>query len=162
MCHATFFLQGSLIMYFFSMDPVVYKCVELARLSGGRLKNACKLLNLRALNFQHCIKTPSFLVWVKYFVRDFKGSLWNLTQNILPIHCKIWFHNKIEILRALKGRKFFKCSQGKALLCNQSMMSQKSILDFLVLDKQLCQIRLIAYSAYTFKKSGKCWSFSSI
>ena len=32
---------------------------------------------------------------------NFKGNLWNSTQNILPIHWKIWFLCNIEILRAL-------------------------------------------------------------
>ena len=29
--------------------------------------------------------------WVRYFVWNFKGYLWNSTQNILPIHWKIQF-----------------------------------------------------------------------
>ena len=33
---------------------------------------------------------------------NFKGTLWNSTQNILPIHWKIWFLYDIEILRALR------------------------------------------------------------
>ena len=34
----------------------------------------------------------SFNVWVRYFVSNFKGYLWNFTQNILPIHVnwKYW------------------------------------------------------------------------
>ena len=32
---------------------------------------------------------------------NFKGYLWNSIQNILPIHWKVWFLYKIEILRAL-------------------------------------------------------------
>ena len=46
-------------------------------------------------------------VWVRYFVRNFKGTLWNSTQNILPIHWKIGFLFTGENLRAL----IFKCFQ---------------------------------------------------
>ena len=46
------------------------------------------------------IKSTSFNVWARYFVWNFKGTLWNSTQNILPIHWKIWFLYDIEILRA--------------------------------------------------------------
>ena len=53
------------------------------------------------------IKSTSFNVWVTYFVWNFKGTLWNSTQNILPIHWKVWFLYNIEILRALR----FKSSQ---------------------------------------------------
>ena len=35
---------------------------------------------------------------------NFKGTLWNSTQNILPIHWKIWLLYNIEILRALTLR----------------------------------------------------------
>ena len=48
------------------------------------------------------IKSTSFNVWVRYFVWNFKGTLWNSPQNILPIHWKIWFLYNIEILRALR------------------------------------------------------------
>ena len=47
------------------------------------------------------IKSTSFNVWVRYFVWNFKGTLWNSTQNIFPIHWKIWFLCNFEILRAL-------------------------------------------------------------
>ena len=49
-------------------------------------------------------------MWLKYFLCNFKGNLWNSTQNILSIHRKIWFSYKIEILRALKNSyMFLKC-----------------------------------------------------
>ena len=38
---------------------------------------------------------------------DFKGTLWNSTQNILPIHWKIWFLYNIEILRALSFKSSY-------------------------------------------------------
>ena len=43
-------------------------------------------------------------VWVGYFVWNFKGYLWNSTQNILPIHWKMWilFTAAGENLRALR------------------------------------------------------------
>ena len=41
---------------------------------------------------------------------NFKGTLWNSTQNILPIHWKIRFLYNIEILRALR------CKSSKAFL----------------------------------------------
>ena len=51
-------------------------------------------------------------MWVRYFVWNFKGTLWNSTQNILFIHWKIWFLYNIEILRALRFKSsysFLKC-----------------------------------------------------
>ena len=49
-------------------------------------KNAYKLLNRRAPKFSKVHKIPvSFNEWVKYFVWNFKGTLWNSTQNVLPI-----------------------------------------------------------------------------
>ena len=45
--------------------------------------------HLWALKFSPWIKSASFIVWVGYFVLNFKGTLWNSTQNILPIHWKI-------------------------------------------------------------------------
>ena len=54
-----------------------------------------------ALKFSPVNKCTSFNVWIRYFVWNFKGNLWNSTQNILPIHWKIQFLYNIEILRAL-------------------------------------------------------------
>ena len=59
------------------------------------------------------IKSTSFNVWVRYFVWNFKGTLWNSTQNILPIHWTIWFLCNCEILRALR----FKSSWVFLTLC---------------------------------------------
>ena len=44
-------------------------------------------------------KYSSFNVWVRDFVWNFKGYLWNYTQNILPIYWKI---NLIHCSRALR------------------------------------------------------------
>ena len=38
---------------------------------------------------------------------NFKGTLWNSTQNILPIHWKIWFLYNIEILWALRFKSSY-------------------------------------------------------
>ena len=46
-------------------------------------------------------------VWVRYSVWNFKGTLWNSIQNILPIHWKIWVLPNIEILRALRFRSSY-------------------------------------------------------
>ena len=69
--------------------PVVVVCFT-HQLPGERFKNMYELLNLRALKIsQCCIKFISFNVWVRYFVWNFKGYLWNSTQNILLIHWKM-------------------------------------------------------------------------
>ena len=62
---------------------------------GGVSKNAYELLNLRTLKFSPVNKIYRYFVW------NFKRTLWNSTQNILPIHSKTWFLYNIEILRAL-------------------------------------------------------------
>ena len=49
---------------------------------GGHSKNTYELLNVRALKFQPVNKIHIFNVWVRYFVWNFKGTLWNSTQNI--------------------------------------------------------------------------------
>ena len=41
-------------------------------------------------------------VWVRYFVWNFKGTLWNSTQNILAMHRHTWFLYNFENLRAPK------------------------------------------------------------
>ena len=79
----------------------------LAFAPGGRFKNTYELLNLRALKFSTVNKIKLFNVWVRYFVWNFKGTLWNSTQNILPIRWKIWFLCNIEILRALRFRSSY-------------------------------------------------------
>ena len=41
-------------------------------------------------------------VWVRYFVQNFKGILWNSTENVLPIHwnlCISFFCNTLGALR---------------------------------------------------------------
>ena len=53
------------------------------------------------------MQSTSFNVWVRYFVWNFKGHLWNSTQNILPIHWKMWFLYNTEILRALRFKSSY-------------------------------------------------------
>ena len=65
-------------------------------------KHLWALTSLRALKFHLWIKSTSRNIWARYFVWNFKGDLWNSTQNILPIHWKILFLFKVGIWRALK------------------------------------------------------------
>ena len=51
------------------------------------LSQVCMVREL--VNFQHGIKIVSFNVWITYFVWNFKGALWNSTQNILFMHWKM-------------------------------------------------------------------------
>ena len=74
---------------------------------GGLIKDqggggAYELLNLRALKISMLYKN----VWVRYFVWNFKGYLWNSTQNISPIHWKMWILFKGEDLRALRFKSW--------------------------------------------------------
>ena len=70
--------------------------------SGGRFKNAYELLTLRALKTSMLNIKKYFNVWVGCFVWNFKGTLWNSTQNILPIHWKMCILFTSENLRAHK------------------------------------------------------------
>ena len=63
-------------------------------LSGGAFQKRVRALKPTSLNFQCCIKIN---VWVRYFVWNFKGYLWNSTQNILPIHEKCGFYSQMKI-----------------------------------------------------------------
>ena len=65
--------------------------------SEGRFKNIDDLLNLRALKI-----STSFNVWMRYFVWNFKGTLWNSTQNILSIHWKMCILFESDNFRALR------------------------------------------------------------
>ena len=70
----------------------------------GAFQNNYELLNLRALKFHPSIKSASFIVWVRHFVWNFEYTIWNSTQNILPIHWKIWYLYSIGILELLDLR----------------------------------------------------------
>ena len=56
---------------------------------GGHFKNVSELLNLRALKISVLDKIIFFNGWVRYFVWNFKGYLWNSTQNILELCWKL-------------------------------------------------------------------------
>ena len=49
-----------------------------------------------------CIFRSTVNIWLRFFVWNFKGHLWNSTQNILPRHWKRSFLNEIEILTVLR------------------------------------------------------------
>ena len=109
------FIHWSLVMH---MQHVSVKYI--ISVSGGRFKNTHELLNLRALKFSPVNKNTSFNVWVRYFVWNFKGTLWNSTQNTLPIHWKMQFLYNIAILRALRFKSslaFLKYPPGTLSLC---------------------------------------------
>ena len=92
-------------------EPYLHYLPSVWRNYWGRFKNAFKLLNLRALKFSPA--NISFNVWVRYFVWNFKGYLWNSTQNILPIHWKMRFLYRVDILKALRFKSslaFLKCT----------------------------------------------------
>ena len=75
---------------------------------GGVSKTLQELLNLRALKILPVNKKyTSFNVWVRYFVWNFRGYLWNSTQNILPIHWNITILWNIEIWRALRVKSSY-------------------------------------------------------
>ena len=78
----------------------------------GRFRNTYELLHLRALKFSPVNKIHIFQCMGMIFLWNFKGTLWNSTQNILPIHWKIRILYNIEILRTLRSKSsyaFFKC-----------------------------------------------------
>ena len=90
---AKLFVQVSLNMWILIHGLLLFVChFDLKSWSGGRFKNACELLNL-----QRGIKVTSFNVCVRYFVWNFKGTLWNFTQNISPAHWNICFYSHVKI-----------------------------------------------------------------
>ena len=70
--------------------------------AGLLFKITYEFLNRRALKFQHCIKIASFNVWIRYFVCNFKVTLWNSTQTIFLIHCNVCILCTSENLRTIK------------------------------------------------------------
>ena len=69
---------------------------------GGISKTILSSSILEHIQFQCFIKIAPFNVWVRYFEWNFKGTLWNSAQNILPIHWKMWILSTGENLRALR------------------------------------------------------------
>ena len=68
----------------------------------GRFKNTCELLNPRALKISKLYTNRMFQCMRRYFVWNFKGSLWNSAQNILSIHWNMCILFTGEILRAFR------------------------------------------------------------
>ena len=89
----------------------------------GISKTFMSLLFCELLNLHFSTNYTSFNMWVRYSVWNFKGYLWNSTQNILPIHWKTWFLYNVKNLRAprfMSSYAFFKCPQvslSHILLC---------------------------------------------
>ena len=78
-----------------------YYSTTKARLRGFSKTDMCgKILNFR------CLKAACFNVWVRYFVPNFKGTLWNSTQNILPIGWKMCILLGIQNLRVPRFTSF--------------------------------------------------------
>ena len=63
---------------------------HLLRALGGVSNNSYELLNLRALKIATFYKNCVFQCMGKISVWNFKGTIWNSTQNILTIHWKMW------------------------------------------------------------------------
>ena len=92
--------------------PDVSSCWSIVSLAWEHLKNANNEQHLRTLNFSILYKIVSFNVWARYFVWNFKGTLWNSTQSILPIHWKMCNLGRSEDLRAPRFTSsyvFLKC-----------------------------------------------------
>ena len=75
----------------------------------GAFKNTYKFVNLRALKFSTLNESVSFNVWVRYFGWNFKGTLWNSTQNTLPIYWKMCSLLRSEDLVTLAPRFTSSC-----------------------------------------------------
>ena len=73
----------------------------------GVQKHVWALKTKELLKCQHCIKIVSFNVWVRYFVWNFKGTLWNSTQNISPIHWTMRILYTDENLRAIRFKSSY-------------------------------------------------------
>ena len=58
----------------------------------------------RFKNTYEWIKFKSFNIWVRYFVWNFKGTLWNSTQNILLVH---WYPLKFHTKYLTRRLKFY-------------------------------------------------------
>ena len=109
---------------FFSIIPVLF--VKASQIGIQRLTLGTIFLTQMSevLKFQLYIKKiVSFNVWVRYFVWNFKGTLWNSTQNILPIHWRMWILFTVEYFRALRFKSSYICFHydGNALSFNPGL-----------------------------------------
>ena len=66
--------------------------------AGGHFKNTHELLNLRVPKILSLYRIVSFNVWARYYAWNFKGTLWNSTHSILPIH---WMISKVKFVELL-------------------------------------------------------------
>ena len=71
------------------------------------------------------MRKTCFNTWARYFVCNFKGYLWNSTQNVLPIHWPIWYSN-IELLRALRFKSWFPALKWPLICCWWSVDDQRA------------------------------------
>ena len=81
----------------------------LTKVSWGTVQKrlwACKQ-PWEILHLQFSTNCISFKVWVRYFVWNFKGYLWNSTQNSLPIHKKISFFLKCWKFKSPRFRSLY-------------------------------------------------------
>ena len=73
----------------------------------GYFKNTYELLNPRALKISMLYKNRIFECMGRiFFVWNFKDTLWNSTQNIWPIHWKMYISFAGENLRVLRFKSF--------------------------------------------------------
>ena len=68
----------------------------------GRLKNTYQVINLWALKIKPVYKNRIFQCMRRCLEWNFKATLWNTTQNILPIHWQLCISFTVENLRALR------------------------------------------------------------
>ena len=72
-----------------------------------RFKTLMSSSTQELLKFQRCIKIVFFIVWVRYCGWNFKGTLWNSTQNVLSIHRNMCFLFTGENLDLRAAHKHF-------------------------------------------------------
>ena len=68
----------------------------LTRTGGWCSKQNCYLEFQKLMNSHFSIDYIFFNVWVRCLDWNFKECLWNYTQNVLPIHRKMWFLYNVE------------------------------------------------------------------
>ena len=111
-----FFSQTSCLRYAIIYFPMglLPLCLPLGLLSAAFSKKAPGAFqkHTELLNFHLWIKSTFFIACVRYLGWNFKGTLWNSTQNILPIHGNKWFLWNSEISGALKFRSSYTFLRG--------------------------------------------------
>ena len=87
-----------------------YLCHEGVGVDGwgwGLFQERLWVRSSRLFNYHSSINYTSSNVCARYFMWNFKGTLWNSTQNTISIHWKMIFLDSVEHFRTLK----FKSSQ---------------------------------------------------